>query len=126
METDVHEIATRLDRYPHFAVDTAARVHYLMLQPRDKVRSFLIKYQDRILYGTDLLFLPNDETEKTLRKWMDTYERDWKYFAGNQRVQHKGQDIDGLNLPKAVLRKLYRDNAVRWLPGIAAPAKPSP
>lgn len=125
METDVHEIATRLDRYPNFAVDTAARVPYLMLQPRDKVRSFLIKYQDRVLYGTDLLFLPTDETEKTLRKWTDTYERDWKYFAGDQTVRHKGQNVAGLHLPKAVLRKLYRDNAVRWLPGIAGATEPS-
>ncbi len=125
METDVHEIATRLDRYPNFAVDTAARVHYLVLQPRDKVRSFLIKSQDRVIYGTDLLFLPTDETEKTLRKWTDTYERDWKYFAGNQKFQYKGRDIQGLHLPKAVLRKLYRDNAVRWLPGIAGATEAS-
>src|SRR5216110_196673 len=54
METDVDEIAKRFDRYPNFAVDTAARVSYLMLQPREKVRAFLLKYQNRVLYGTDL------------------------------------------------------------------------
>ena len=54
MEEDVDDIARRLDRYPNFAVDTAARVVHLMLQPREKVREFLIQYQDRVLYGTDL------------------------------------------------------------------------
>jgi predicted TIM-barrel fold metal-dependent hydrolase len=119
METDVQGIAQRLDRYPNFAVDTAGRVHYLALQPRDKVRAFLIKYQDRILYGTDLSLLPTDDAEKTLRKWTDTYERDWKYFATDQTVEYKGHTMQGLRLPKAVLRKLYRGNAVRWLPGIS-------
>ena len=52
MESDVDQIAQRFDRYPNFAVDTAARVPYFMFQPRDKVRAFLIKYQDRVLYGT--------------------------------------------------------------------------
>ena len=32
METDVDEIAKRFDRYPNFAVDTAARMEYLMLR----------------------------------------------------------------------------------------------
>ena len=54
MEADVDEMAQRFDRYPNFAVDTAARVPYFILQPREKVRAFLIKYQDRILYGNRL------------------------------------------------------------------------
>ena len=32
MEVDVDQIAQRFDRYPNFAVDTAARVEYLMMQ----------------------------------------------------------------------------------------------
>ncbi|HET7212294.1 MAG TPA: amidohydrolase family protein, partial [Terriglobia bacterium] len=42
METDVDQIAQRFDRYPNFAVDTAARVQYLMMQPREKVTAFLM------------------------------------------------------------------------------------
>lgn len=118
METNVNDIAVRLDRYPNFAVDTAARVPYLMLQPRDQVRAFLIKYQDRVLYGTDQVCMPTDDTGKTLRKWTDTFERDWNYFSGNQTFDYKGRNIQGLNLPKQVLRKLYRENALRWFPAI--------
>ena len=61
-------MARRFDRYPNFAVDTAARVPYFMMQPRDKVRAFLIKYQDRILYGTDLEGMPDGDTEKGTAK----------------------------------------------------------
>jgi predicted TIM-barrel fold metal-dependent hydrolase len=119
METNVDEIAKRFDRYPNFAVDTAARVPYLMLQPREKVRAFLIKYQDRVLYGTDLLLLPNDNSTKALKEWEDTYARDWTYFATNQTVEYQGHHVQGLQLPETVLRKFYHDNALRWIPGMA-------
>jgi len=118
MEADVSEIAARLDRYPNFAVDTAARVPYFMLQPRDKVRAFLIKYQDRVLYATDLVVMPKDDTDKALAEWNSTYERDWKFFATDQMVEYKGHRYQGLALPDAVLRKIFHDNAVHWLPGI--------
>jgi predicted TIM-barrel fold metal-dependent hydrolase len=119
METDVNQMALRFDRYPNFAVDTAARVPYFMLQPRDKVRAFLIKYQDRVLYATDRVVMPKDNTEKALAEWTETYANDWKYFATDQAVEFKGHNYQGLALPEPVLRKIFHDNAVRWLPGIA-------
>ena len=118
MEADLNEMAQHFDRYPNFAVDTAARVPYFILQPREKVRAFLIKYQDRILYATDLVVMPQDNTEKALHEWTSTYERDWKFFATDQNVEYKGHNARGLRLPESVLRKLYRDNAIRWIPGI--------
>ena len=123
MEADVDEIAKRFDRYPNFAVDTAARMEYLMLAPREKVRNFLIKYQDRVVYGTDLEFLANETTPDALKDWQDTYARDWKFLATDQTLQLRGRQIQGLNLPEPVLRRIYHDNAVRWIPGIAEAAK---
>ena len=118
METDVNQMAERFDRFPNFAVDTAARVPYFMLQPREKVRAFLIKYQDRILYATDLVVMPEAKTEGALAEWNDTYARDWKFFATDQTVEYKGHRYQGLALPGPVLRKIFHDNAVHWLPGI--------
>jgi predicted TIM-barrel fold metal-dependent hydrolase/DNA-directed RNA polymerase subunit H (RpoH/RPB5) len=118
MEADVDQMAQRFDHYPNFAVDTAARVPYFMLQPRDKVRAFLIKYQDRILYATDLVVMPQDSTEKALEEWAGTYERDWKFFATDQTVEYKGHTYPGLALPEPVLQKIFHGNAVHWFPGI--------
>ena len=123
METDVDEIAKRFDLYPNFAVDTAARMEYLMLAPREKVRNFLIKYQDRVLYGTDLEFLNGEATPDALKDWQETYARDWKFLATDQKLQLRGRQIEGLNLPQPVLRRIFHDNAVRWIPGIAASPK---
>jgi predicted TIM-barrel fold metal-dependent hydrolase len=118
MEADVSQIAERFDRYPNFAVDTAARVPYFMLQPREKVRAFLTKYQDRVLYATDLVVLPKDDTKKALAEWNSTYDRDWIFFATDQMVEYRGHSYQGLALPGPVLRKIFHDNAVHWLPGI--------
>ena len=119
MEEDVDDIAKRFDRYPNFVVDTAARILHLMLQPRDKVRAFILKYQDRILYATDLVFMGWEDTASTIKKWEAEYERDYKYFATDGEVEADGRKFRGLALPEQVLSKLYYQNAVRWVPGIA-------
>lgn len=124
METDVDLIAERFDRYPNFAVDMAARMEYLMLQPREKVRTFLIKYQDRVLYGTDLEFTLDKAESDSVKTWQDVYARDWKFLATDDVLKVQQRQIHGLALPHSVLVKIYHDNAVRWIPGILpAPKK---
>ncbi len=118
MESDVDQMAQRFDRYPNFAVDTAARVPYFMLQPRDKVRAFLIKYQDRILYATDQVVMPTDNTNGGIKEWTDTFVRDWKFLSTNQTVEYNGHTYQGIELPAPVLNKIFHTNAVRWFPGI--------
>lgn len=123
METDLDEIARHLDRYPNFAVDTAARMEYLMIQPREKVRQFLIQYQDRVLYATDLELLADQSTADATKEWQQTYARDWQFLATDQVMEYQGREIRGLALPRPALRKIYHDNAVRWIPGIVSTAK---
>jgi predicted TIM-barrel fold metal-dependent hydrolase len=118
MEVDVDQIAARLDKYPNFAVDTAARVEYLMMQNHEKVRAFLIKYQDRVIYGTDNVLYPSDKAGEVLREWAARYARDWRYFSGEADVKFEQGTTKGLHLPQDVLRRLYHDNAVKWFPGI--------
>lgn len=108
MEHDVDEVARRLNRYPNFAVDTAARMPDLRRQPRDKVRAFLLRYQDRVLWGTDLMELKWEDPAGVIARWEAAYERDWQYLARD------------LALPEAALRKIFRENALRWIPGLAA------
>ena len=118
MEKSLDNIASHLDRYPNFAVDTAARMDYLMITPPEKVRAFLIKYQDRVLYGTDLDFLANADVQDVLKDWQSTYVRDWKYLATDQTVEYAGKPIHGLKLPEPVLQKIFRSNALHWIPGL--------
>jgi predicted TIM-barrel fold metal-dependent hydrolase len=123
MELELDEIAKHFDRYPNFAVDTAARVEYLMLQPKAKVRDFLIRYQDRVLYATDEVFQTNDSAANARQEWLHTYERDWKFFATDETLDYQGRSIQGLKLPEPVLKKMFHENAVRWIPGILPPSQ---
>lgn len=118
MEEDVDLIARRLDRYPNLAVDTAGRVAHLMLQPRDKVRAFLIRYQDRVLYGTDFEVMPGRDAAELARRLEAVYARDWAYFATDRATDEDGRPVAGLALPEPVLKQLFRENALRWIPGL--------
>jgi predicted TIM-barrel fold metal-dependent hydrolase len=115
MESNLDELAEHLDRYPNFAVDTAARMGYLMFGNSDKVRSFLIKYQDRVLYGTDLDLLSTADIGETIQDWKSTYANDWKFFATDETFEVEGHTVHGLKLPKEILEKIYRKNAQHWI-----------
>jgi len=122
MEEDVDAIARRLDRYPNFVVDTAARITHLSLQPREKVRAFLLKYQDRVLYGTDVVFMPGQDAAAAVRHLQSEYDRDWRYFATAQAVDFEGRKVEGLALPEEALRRIFRENALRFVPGLPTKA----
>ncbi len=118
MESDFQQLAQHLDRYPNFAVDMAARMPYVMMQPRASIIAFISKYQDRLLYGTDLEFSPTANPQATVSEWENYYARDWRFLATDDTVEYHGRKFQGLNLPQPILRKLYHDNALHWFPGI--------
>lgn len=124
LEFDVDEVAARLDRFPNFAVDLAARVYYLQMQNREKVRAFLIKYQDRVLYGTDLVVGVfkgrSPAVAESVAGLDETYPADYRYFAGNERMTdwRVPDPFRGLGLPSCVLKKIFHDNAMKWFPGM--------
>ncbi len=118
MEENLDDIARHFDRYPNFAVDTAARMEFLMYGDAEKVRAFLIKYQDRVLYGTDLDVYADADMQKVLSDWEQTHAHDWKFFATDETFQVEGHTVHGIKLPGAVLQKLYRTNAQHWIKGL--------
>jgi predicted TIM-barrel fold metal-dependent hydrolase len=126
LEYDVDELAKRLDRYPNFAVDLAARLVHLQIQPREKVRAFILKYQDRLLYGTDSDFGGGDgataSTERALTQLAAMYRAEATWLATDQSVAvpraREGFTSTGLALPATVLEKIYFANAKKWYPGI--------
>jgi len=124
LEWDVDVVAARLDRYPNFAVDISARLVDLVCQDSDKVREFFIKYQDRVLFGTDVVMRQRPSTMNASDKaaaiqyLRETYETHFAYFDEDQPVTVRGRTTQGLGLPAAVLEKFYWTNAQQWYPGI--------
>lgn len=124
MAYDVDEVARRLEAYPNFVVETAARFGDLALQPSDKVRTFFLRFSDRVLYGTDVA---NDEPEDALSTEGRIAEQNrlrtqfllhLQYFASDDSLNFSdyGTSYDaptrGLALPDSVLRKFYFWNAI--------------
>jgi predicted TIM-barrel fold metal-dependent hydrolase len=118
-EDDLKALAARPDRYPNFAVDLAARIRYLVAGDQKEVREFLTRYQDRILYGTDFTLGHGGDEQRAADSFTAQHQRDWQYFTSTGPLTYNRRPGTGLGLPAAITKKIFRDNAVRWFPGIA-------
>ena len=68
-------------------------------------------------------FVPVKMCRTICKAWEAHYALDWRYFSTGDTFEYKGHKIEGLSLPRPVLRKLYHENAVRWIPGVDAKAQ---
>ena len=119
LEWNVDELARFLDRFPDVIVETAARVRdlqYQSSQDRERVRRFLIGYQDRVAYGTDLTVRPSASAEEAIAAARRRWRADWSWFATDAEVEvsQLPEPVRGLQLPREVVEKLYRLNAERF------------
>ncbi len=119
LEWSVDELAKRLDRFPNLAVDMAARIGHLQVQSqkdREKIRAFMIKYQGRLIYGTDLGISGNTDSERVMAIALNTWQEDWNYFVTDHtmEVSEVNGEFLGLKLPREVVDKIYFHNAVKW------------
>ncbi|MHC4632595.1 MAG: amidohydrolase family protein [Planctomycetota bacterium] len=105
---DLTAVGTWLDSYSNMYVDVDARISELGRQPYT-ARKFFLKYQDRIMFGTDTA--PDRDAYRMYYRFLET---DDEYFdcAGGHHRQGFWM-IYGLFLPKDVLEKIYHKNAER-------------
>jgi predicted TIM-barrel fold metal-dependent hydrolase len=104
-------VGKMLDDCPNYYVDISARFGELGRQPYS-ARKFFIKYQDRILYGSDMG--PDVEAYRLSYRFLET---DDEYFNDNAgEVPQQGRwHVHGLFLPDDILEKVYHRNAQRIL-----------
>lgn len=110
LEWSYEALSLHFEKYPNFYVDFSSRLGHLQLQSKDRydgVRDFLIKYADRILYGTDAYNNPERLTHSLFN--------DWKYLSTNQHCESteiKG-NFKGVALPEEMLYKIYYENSTK-------------
>ena len=100
-------VSGELEKYPNMMVEFGARQAELGRQPR-RARDFFIKYQDRIMFGTD-----NGMAEEMYRnhfRWLETGDEYFDYWGYPGQGRWK---IYGMELPDPVLEKIYHLNAER-------------
>ena len=107
MNHDLPRLGAMLDKYPNMYFDISARVAESAHTPR-ATREFLIKYQDRVLFGTD-----NGMDAQMYRNIFRVLESNDEHFYIPDYGYHWA--LSGFNLPDKVLKKLYHDNAERIL-----------
>jgi predicted TIM-barrel fold metal-dependent hydrolase len=122
LEWDVDKVAQFLDSFPTAVVDVAARMVHLEYQASTdpgKVRKFLIRYQDRILYGSDLAYGPADADPSALAAVHHDWMEDWRFLTSSDALHSPDFDASfpGLHLPRTVVDKLYRLNAEKLFRG---------
>jgi predicted TIM-barrel fold metal-dependent hydrolase len=109
---DLAKAAAMLDAYPNVVTEVGAILYDIGRQPR-AAHDFFVKYQDRILFGKDS-FQPAE------------YPYYWRVFETRDdyfdyyRDYHAFWKLYGIDLPDAVLRKVYYQNALKITRGLPA------
>ena len=140
---DPARVAQMLDAHPNLYVDLAARVPEIgridAHHDPQRLRAFFEKYQDRILWGTDvavgtdpraLMFgstgaTPPGPPEEArffegCYRWLETTDRG---IPTPTPIQGRWT-IDGIGLPRAILEKVYWKNAAALF-GVPDPREPA-
>jgi predicted TIM-barrel fold metal-dependent hydrolase len=98
-------VGQELDRYPNMYVEFGAREAELGRQPR-RAREFFMKYQDRIMFGTDNT--PDEDMYQNHFRWLETADEYFDYWGYPGQGRWK---IYGMALPDDVLEKVYHGTA---------------
>jgi predicted TIM-barrel fold metal-dependent hydrolase len=107
---DLQRVTTMLDANPNVMVDISARASELGRQPYS-ARKFFLRFADRILFGADLV--PDVQMYRLYYRFLETAD---EYFEYPTHASGQGRwNIYGMDLPDDVLRKVYRENALRLL-----------
>jgi len=128
LSEDLDYMEKLLDAHPNVFVDTSARVPEFGRHPVDKVRAFFLKFQDRILFGTDLAISPDhwqlgsvSETPVGIEEAVKFYQAHFRFFETDlANIDHptpiQGRwKVNAIHLPGDVLHKLYYANAEKLI-----------
>lgn len=119
LEWSLDELAERLDKYPNMAVDLSrfTNLHIHAMNNWQATHDFFIKYQDRLIYGTDRSVNSTNNPEGMKKGVHNSWLSHWLFFATDQmiKVPEINGEVKGLHLPADVIDKIYYRNAVKWL-----------
>ena len=117
-DAQIDYLRNMLATFPNLHIDLAATFQYYHLVNRENLRSFMIEWADRILFGTDIGKWI-DKKETSLRA--EQYVRAFRILETGDLVNggfFEGPGIQGLELPREVLEKIYYKNAMRLYPQV--------
>jgi predicted TIM-barrel fold metal-dependent hydrolase len=113
---DLDQVSAFLDELPNVVIDISARMDELGRQPYS-ARDFLIRYQDRVLFGSDMPI--SEEMYRSYFRFLETSDEYFDYpgYLGESDNITRWK-IYGLHLPDGALEKIYNKNALRVIAGL--------
>jgi predicted TIM-barrel fold metal-dependent hydrolase len=105
---DLNILGALLDKYPNLYADIGARYAEVAPIPRFTAK-FFERYQDRLLYGTDMGF--DREMYRVTFRILES--EDEHFYETGQFGYHWA--LNGFGLSDEVLKKVYRENALKIL-----------
>lgn len=139
LSAQLPRLANLLDRYPNVCIDLTPGIEMYrnFALAVDATREFFLKYQDRILFGTDigaraLLGSPQGEIQLAESRERVRLVRNFLENPGEFQLQPGGgflfgtqtTPFRGLGLPEAVLKKIYAQNFSRVVAPAPRPVDP--
>ena len=124
LSADLPRLSDLFERFKGVHVDLAPGIEllYNMSREVERARDFLIKYSDRILFGTDISSEGTVEEAKVrsgiVRRWLETGD-EYRIPEGADPLLGPPEDgvMRGLALPAEVLANIYHENFVRLIGG---------
>lgn len=119
LEWNLDEITKRLLQFPNFAIDLAERINHLYghaAEDHSRVTQFFEQFQDRIIYGTDIIDDPKQSPDQVGSNLQRRWQTHWQFFATDKSLSSPeiSRNFRGLNLSKPLLEKIYRTNTLNW------------
>jgi predicted TIM-barrel fold metal-dependent hydrolase len=124
---NLKEVAGWLDEIPNLSIDTAARIGELGKHSATEGHEFFTKYQDRIMFGTDMAYWNGCDVQGagpcrnfSLEEDRKFYDIHWRYLQTmDKQFDHPtpiqgNWKIDGIGLEPEALLKIYWDNAFKF------------
>jgi predicted TIM-barrel fold metal-dependent hydrolase len=129
---DPEALSALLDRLPNLHVDAAGRLLELARDP-DRARALLVAHADRVLFGTDLIWLQGPKPElralvlgsgppvRSLDQLRRFFDSTWRFYETRDSaipapVPVAGDpSLHGLGLPRDVLVQIFHGNARKLL-----------
>lgn len=123
LSDDLDRLDAFMERHPkvHLDITPGSEMYFNFSICRQRAREFFLKYQNRILFGTDN-YGGNDESsaEEELRSGIKKI-REMENFLEQETCVFNDNRLYGLALPEEALDAIYRTNFLRW-----AGEKPAP
>ncbi|HRI78067.1 MAG TPA: amidohydrolase family protein [Cyclobacteriaceae bacterium] len=107
---DLERLGKLFDELPNVYTELGAVLAELGRQPRF-ARQWLIRYQDRVMFGKDTYKM---QEYYTYFRVLETEDEYFDYY----RKRHAHWKMYGLGLPDSVLKKVYYKNALNVIPGL--------